>query len=407
MTRNGPPGRHSRPNRLTRRSAQTRRGRHRREQTWQRRAVSGVGLLLAVGIAVAAAALPNGSIATAASGTLGSDAVTDATTQAKQLQAEVSTLSTQAEVASEKYDAAQSELGSLVVQERAAQLRSTAAQAAASTDQDIVARRARALYMSGGTVGLYASILGTDDPDQIATGLHDLQALAVNDSRTISSVDASTINQQRTDADLSALLAKQDQVTAAVSDAAAQVQQSLATEQAALDSANATVLTDERALQAQLDAASAAAAAKTLSDAEAAAVAAGTAGMGAHAGPLAIAAITAAESQLGKPYVYGGSGPDSWDCSGLTQWAYREVGVDLPRTAAEQYAAVPLKVPLGQLVPGDLLFWATNPTDPSTIHHVAIYLGDGMMLAAPHTGLNVQVQPVYLDGYFGAVRPTA
>jgi cell wall-associated NlpC family hydrolase len=81
--------------------------------------------------------------------------------------------------------------------------------------------------------------------------------------------------------------------------------------------------------------------------------------------------------------------------------------VNLPRTAAEQYAAVPLKIPLGQLLPGDLLFWATNVSDPTTIHHVAIYLGNGMMLAAPHTGTDVQVQPVYLDGYFGAVRPTA
>jgi peptidoglycan DL-endopeptidase CwlO len=86
------------------------------------------------------------------------------------------------------------------------------------------------------------------------------------------------------------------------------------------------------------------------------------------------------------------------------QWAFEQAGVLLPRTAADQYAAVGQKVPLGQLEPGDLLFWATDVSNPATIHHVAIYLGGGLMLAAPHTGTVVQVQPVYLDGYIGAVR---
>jgi cell wall-associated NlpC family hydrolase len=122
------------------------------------------------------------------------------------------------------------------------------------------------------------------------------------------------------------------------------------------------------------------------------------------AGPIAIAAINAARTQVGKPYVYGGSGPDTWDCSGLTQWAFRQAGVVMPRTAADQYLAIPTKVGLGELRPGDLLFWATDLSDPSTIHHVALYLGGGLMLAAPHTGTVVQVQQVYLDGYIGAAR---
>jgi peptidoglycan DL-endopeptidase CwlO len=123
-----------------------------------------------------------------------------------------------------------------------------------------------------------------------------------------------------------------------------------------------------------------------------------------NASPLALTAIAAGGKQVGKPYVYGGSGPDTWDCSGLVQWAFEQAGVLLPRTAADQYAAVGQKVPLGQLEPGDLLFWATDVSNPATIHHVAIYLGGGLMLAAPHTGTVVQVQPVYLDGYIGAVR---
>ncbi|MGB8652344.1 MAG: C40 family peptidase, partial [Mycobacteriales bacterium] len=122
------------------------------------------------------------------------------------------------------------------------------------------------------------------------------------------------------------------------------------------------------------------------------------------ASPLAARAIAFAQAQLGKPYVWGATGPDSYDCSGLTGAAYHAAGLDLPRTAREQWYSGP-QVGLGDLQPGDLLFWADDLTDPATIHHVALYVGAGLMIAAPHTGDVVRVQPVYLDGYFGAVRP--
>ena len=61
---------------------------------------------------------------------------------------------------------------------------------------------------------------------------------------------------------------------------------------------------------------------------------------------------------------------------------------------------------LADLEPGDLLFWATDPSNPATIHHVAIYAGNGYMIAAPHTGADVTLQRVYLDGFIGATRPT-
>jgi cell wall-associated NlpC family hydrolase len=77
------------------------------------------------------------------------------------------------------------------------------------------------------------------------------------------------------------------------------------------------------------------------------------------------------------------------------------------RTAAEQYAAtVRVAVPRADAQPGDLLFWAYRPSDPATIHHVAIYAGNGWMIAAPHSGATVALQQVYLNGYLGATRPT-
>jgi cell wall-associated NlpC family hydrolase len=121
---------------------------------------------------------------------------------------------------------------------------------------------------------------------------------------------------------------------------------------------------------------------------------------------IAAGAIAAARTRLGDPYLWGGTGPDSFDCSGLTQWAYALVGIQLPRVAADQYNAGP-HVGLDALEPGDLLFWATDLNDPATIHHVALYLGAGMMIAAPHTGDVVKIEPVYLSGYIGATRPYA
>jgi cell wall-associated NlpC family hydrolase len=117
-------------------------------------------------------------------------------------------------------------------------------------------------------------------------------------------------------------------------------------------------------------------------------------------------AIAAARAQLGVPYVWGGTSPSGFDCSGLTQWAYAHAGIQLPRVAADQYNAGPHPA-LTALLPGDLLFWATDTSNPATIHHVTMYIGNGLMIAAPHTGTDVQVQPVYMQGFIGATRPWA
>jgi cell wall-associated NlpC family hydrolase len=235
--------------------------------------------------------------------------------------------------------------------------------------------------------------------------LHDVQSQSNLDKRSLAAVDAATKAAQQAQNKVTQLLQRQSDLMAQAAAASDEVQATLARSQQALADANDQVRTIEAQIQQQIDAENAARAAAQLAAARQAAFSSGFVDLPASA--VAQAAISAAGTQLGKPYVYGGSGPDVWDCSGLTQWAYRQAGVNLPRTAAEQYIAVAAKVPLGELEPGDLLFWATDLSNPATIHHVAIYLGNGQMLAAPHTGTVVQVQPVYLDGYFGAVRPSA
>jgi peptidoglycan DL-endopeptidase CwlO len=117
-----------------------------------------------------------------------------------------------------------------------------------------------------------------------------------------------------------------------------------------------------------------------------------------------IAFLTAAESRLGLPYVWGANGPTSFDCSGLVQWSLAQAGVVMPRVAAAQAQAGPA-VPLSQLAPGDLLFYHTDPTAPGYISHVAIYIGDGEMLQAPQPGQDVEVVPADFGSEFaGAIQ---
>jgi peptidoglycan DL-endopeptidase CwlO len=114
--------------------------------------------------------------------------------------------------------------------------------------------------------------------------------------------------------------------------------------------------------------------------------------------------LAAAKSRLGMPYVWGGAGPATFDCSGLVQWAMRQAGVVMPRVAADQARTGPL-IRLSQLQPGDLLFYHTDPTAPQYISHVAIYIGSGMMLQAPEPGMDVEIVPAdFGAGFAGAVQ---
>jgi hypothetical protein len=127
---------------------------------------------------------------------------------------------------------------------------------------------------------------------------------------------------------------------------------------------------------------------------------------GAPAEEVAAAAVQFAYSQLGKPYVWGAEGDNFYDCSGLMQRAYREAGLQLPRTSREQWYAGARVWNIGDLQPGDLVFRARNLADPGTIYHVGMYIGAGNIVVAPYTGAVVRVQPMVMADYIGAVRPT-
>lgn len=126
----------------------------------------------------------------------------------------------------------------------------------------------------------------------------------------------------------------------------------------------------------------------------------GPSGGGPPVHPGASAAVAFAQSQIGVPYCYAGTGPDCYDCSGLTWRSWLDGGLSLPRTSGDQFNAYP-KVSLGALQPGDLVF----PSDPT--QHVGIYVGGGMMVNGTHPGDVVREDAVSSPGWgiTYAVRP--
>lgn len=108
-------------------------------------------------------------------------------------------------------------------------------------------------------------------------------------------------------------------------------------------------------------------------------------------------AVAEAKRQLGKPYEWGGSGPDSFDCSGLTSWAWRAGGKSLPHSSRAQYTAT-ARVPLDEIQLGDLIFYG------EPIHHVGIYAGDGRMVEASETGTPVRMASIYRSDMVGVGR---
>ncbi|GGX15178.1 C40 family peptidase [Streptomyces noursei] len=109
-------------------------------------------------------------------------------------------------------------------------------------------------------------------------------------------------------------------------------------------------------------------------------------------------ALAFARAQIGKPYVWGATGPSSYDCSGLTQAAWRAAGVDLPRTTWDQ-VKVGTRVSSSDLHPGDLVFFFND------ISHVGMYIGGGEMIHAPHPGASVRVESIYGMPIYGSIRP--
>jgi peptidoglycan DL-endopeptidase RipA len=137
------------------------------------------------------------------------------------------------------------------------------------------------------------------------------------------------------------------------------------------------------------------------------------------AGSPGAVAVTWAYKEIGVPYSWGGGNAEGptygvaqganilgFDCSGLTLFAYAHAGIALDHYTGSQWLSGP-HIAQSDLRPGDLVFFATNTGDPSTIHHVGLYIGGGQMIEAPQTGLVIRVASAFRSDYIGAVRPYA
>ncbi|WP_157970500.1 NlpC/P60 family protein [Nakamurella deserti] len=131
----------------------------------------------------------------------------------------------------------------------------------------------------------------------------------------------------------------------------------------------------------------------------------------AYSGDIGQQVVAAAKKWLGTKYVWAGgnaNGPTGggFDCSGLMLYAYAQVGINMPHYSGYQYYEGS-RVAKSDLRPGDLVFYAYDTSDPKTIHHVAMYIGDGQMIEAPYTGSWVRIMPLRTSDYIGASRPYA
>lgn len=333
---------------------------------------------------------------------------------ASALRAEVDRLTIAAEQASEDYNTVSGELDDLAVRRVLAEQRHDDLRRAADAQRTEVAGHVRELYQQGGDASFLAVLLTADRPGTLLTRSRMADAVLHQDAGAVRAANALASDAARAAADLQALDKRQHRLEDLLAARAAEVRALLAGSGHLLSSAD----TDVRRVAEQERAAAEVAAAHTFAARVAAAKAAAGGGRtsssarsftlpGSVRAPTGAAAtaIAAARTRLGLPYEWGAEGPDSFDCSGLTMWSYARAGVALPRTSRQQWYAGP-HVALGSLEPGDLLFWATDTSDPASIHHVALYVGSNLMIAAPHTGDVVKVQPVYWSGYIGAVRPT-
>jgi peptidoglycan DL-endopeptidase CwlO len=348
-------------------------------------------------------------------------------------------LQTRAEVVTERYDMAVATEQQAAAAYQAAVARLAVARRTQAGSRRRVAGQAAADFEAQGALGPMAVMFGgTGGPSAYLNALGVEQVLASHRTDALATDSASsavaTVFSQQAAVLLAQKQADVDQVEALRLAARAAVDQQVAAVSAARSAqgqaaellaiartSNAKLEAEHRAavLAARRAAAAARAARERAAELAAARASAGKGGGSGGfvagspawttgAGASAAQGNTAADwalTQIGKPYQWGAVGPDSYDCSGLAMDAWARAGIQLGHYTGWQWPAGP-HIPIGQLRRGDLVFYATNTADPATIHHVGIYIGGGMMVDAPFTGVNVRIDSIYqFAGLIGATRP--
>lgn len=272
------------------------------------------------------------------------------------------------------------------------------ANSAASEAHDALASRTVAAYQ-GGTGSALSVLLGSADFTDFADRLMYLNQMAAHDADLASRAQVTGEEAHRAALELQSLKAEQQKKTDALSKAKDEIAKNISAQQSLVSKFQTQY---KQALARQRAALLAAQQAAAASNAGSTSSGSGGGGYTPPTSSGAAGAVQAALSMQGKPYVWGAADPNvGFDCSGLTMWAWAQVGVSLPHSSAAQYSALP-HVDKDALQPGDLLFFY------SPISHVGMYIGGDQMVHASHPGVPVQVVSLsgyYWDVYVGAARP--
>jgi cell wall-associated NlpC family hydrolase len=335
----------------------------------------------------------------------------NAQAQAAQIAAQLQADSARLDVLAQQYELAQEHVQELDAQLVTTRTQIAQTQARVAAAQANLRNAALQSYMSGATDNAFENLFNSGGEQALVTQ----EYRRVASDHISSAIDALHQAQTALANQEQQLQTTEAQAKSAADQAAAAQQQAQTVEaqqQAQLNQVKGQIATlVAQKQQAQQAAAAAAYQAKLAAEQAAAAAAAAHPGGGptytnVSVSPGAGGAVQAAESQLGVPYRWGaesprGSANPGFDCSGLTQWSWRQAGVSLPRTAQEQYDAIP-HVPMSALQPGDLVFWNDGT---SSVQHVGMYVGNGDVVDAPHTGDVVKIEPIWGNGLVGAGRP--
>ncbi|MDH6110054.1 cell wall-associated NlpC family hydrolase [Kitasatospora sp. MAP12-15] len=321
-----------------------------------------------------------------------------------QVKSQVDALNTQAEAATQQLDGAQEKQQQLTTQVGQLQDQVARQQDQVTTLQGGLAEVAADQYASGG-ISPTVQLMLSAKPDSFLTQAGSLNQMNSTQSETLKQLQQEQQKLDQDKAEAQSKLADLASTTQTLQAAKTDVQAKLAKAQALLN----TLTAQQRQQMADAEAkASADAAAK--SAASIAAITGQAASRSssrtdlsapntAGANPHAAAAIEAAVSRLGDAYVYGATGPNTFDCSGLTQWAYAQAGVSLPRTSQEQESAGTNEgTNLANAQLGDLIIFYGGD-------HVGIYVGGGNVIHAPHTGSVVRYEAASSMPITAIVRP--
>jgi cell wall-associated NlpC family hydrolase len=341
---------------------------------------------------------------------------------------------TRYQTASVASDAAQAAAQTATGQANAALAAQVAAQQAAADAQTTLDRIASGAFQSGGQLGMLSQLMIAKDPLELANGrklMNDVGAYQRDVIRELHTAKqaATSAAEEATTAQVASVDAAKQAATslATATEAKSQADSARADASAAASTAHRRLLETSSAkkhAQQLVNQAEAAlgGAVRTAASLEASARAARRAASHVVSGKApsdaAQTAIHWAFQEIGIPYSWGGgdengptygfaqgAGTKGFDCSGLTLFAYGKTGIHLDHYTGSQWGQGKRISSRSDLLPGDLMFFAYDTSDPSTIHHVAIYIGNGKMIEAPQTGDVVKVSPYGRDDFIGGTRP--